>query len=172
LAGLLNANSIDLTAFQRRGGKILWYHGLSDPIIPFDTSIDYYERHVSANGGDLTFVQTYMRLFLAPGMGHCTAGPGAWNIGQDLAPGVEKSPDRDALWALVRWVEHNRAPPRLIGARFRDNDVRKPIVAQRPLCPYPEFPRYVGGDPALASSFRCQVRMRGNIHAVATRYLN
>jgi feruloyl esterase len=172
LAGVLNANGTDLNAFRRRGGKILWYHGLSDPIIPFDTSIDYYERQVSANGGDLAAVQTYMRLFLAPGMAHCTAGPGAWNIGQDVAPGTERSPDRDAIWALVQWVENKRVPTRLIGVRFQDNDVRKPIVAQRPLCPYPRFPQYVGGDPTLASSFRCQVRMRGNILSVATRYLN
>jgi len=172
LAGLLNANSTDLGAFRRRGGKILWYHGLSDPIIPFDTSIDYYERQVSANGGDLTAVQTFMRLFLAPGMGHCTAGPGAWNIGQDLAPGAESSPDRDALWALVQWVERRRAPTRLVGVRFQDNDVRKPVVAQRPLCPYPQLPEYAGGDPALAASFRCRARTRGNIHAVAARYLD
>jgi feruloyl esterase len=172
LAGLLNANSTDLSAFRRRGGKILWYHGLSDPVIPFDTSVDYYERHVSANGGDLSAVQTYMRLFLAPGMAHCTGGPGAWNIGQDMAPGTEMSPDRDALWALVRWVENQRMPTRLLGARFQDNDARKPVVALRPLCPYPEFPRYTGGNPALASSFRCQVRARGNIHAVAARYVD
>jgi len=89
-----------------------------------------------------------------------------------MAPGTERSPDRDALWALVRWVENEHMPTRLLGARFQDNDARKPVMARRPLCPHPELPRYAGGDPTLASSFRCQVRARRNIHAVAARYLD
>jgi feruloyl esterase len=172
LAGILNANSTDLTSFRQHGGKILWYHGLSDPVIPFDTSIDYYERLVRASGGDLAGVQAYMRLFLVPGMAHCVRGPGAWNIGQDVAPGTETSADRDALVALVQWVEKSRVPARLTGTRFEDDDVREPIVAQRPLCPYPAFPYYAGGDPALATSFRCKARKRGTAHASAARYLN
>lgn len=172
LAGILNANSTDLAPFRRHGGKILWYHGLSDPVIPFDTSIDYYERVVRASGGDLAAVQEYMRLFLVPGMAHCARGPGAWNIGQDVAPGTEIAADRDALIALVQWVEKSRVPAQLTGTRFDNDDVRKPIVAQRPLCPYPEFPHYAGGDPVLATSFRCEARTRGTVHASAARYLN
>jgi feruloyl esterase len=113
-----------------------------------------------------------MRLFLVPGMAHCVRGPGAWNIGQDVAPGTEMLADRDALISLVQWVEKRRVPTQLTGTRFQNDDVRKPIVAQRTLCPYPEFPRYAGGDPALATSFRCEVRMRDNVHASAARYLN
>jgi len=117
-------------------GKLIFYHGLSDPwFSPWDT-LEYYEkmgRDTAANP-----VQSWSRLYLVPGMGHCGGG------GETL--------DRfDMLTALVNWVEKNQAPDSVIatGAAFPGRS--------RPLCPYPQHAEYRGqGDQNDAASFICR----------------
>jgi feruloyl esterase len=116
-------------------GKLIFYHGLSDPwFSPWDT-LDYYEKMARATGRNP--VQDWSRLYLVPGMGHCAGGSATL--------------DRfDMLTAIVDWVENNKAPDSVIatGAAFPGRS--------RPLCPYPQHAEYSGhGDPNDAANFTC-----------------
>jgi feruloyl esterase len=127
----------NLTTFAARGGKVLFYHGMSDPIFSALDTIDYYKRLGDANGGDEA-VQRWSRLFLVPGMGHCGGG----SLTTDSF---------DLLTALTNWVEKNVAPDSVVGAR------REPPRLTRPLCAYPRYARYSGrGDQNDAANFTCQ----------------
>ncbi|HXU22200.1 MAG TPA: tannase/feruloyl esterase family alpha/beta hydrolase, partial [Verrucomicrobiae bacterium] len=126
----------NLTSFSEHGGKLIFYHGTSDPVFsPFDT-LAYYEKMAAANGG-LDEVRNWSRFYFVPGMNHCTGGPATL--------------DRfDALGAVVDWVEKGTAPDSLI-ATGKDFPGRS-----RPLCPYPQHTQYKGqGNPDDASSFEC-----------------
>ncbi|MFO1503173.1 MAG: DUF6351 family protein [Steroidobacteraceae bacterium] len=125
----------NLSTFNGRGGKLIFYHGVSDPWFSAQETVNYYERLQADNGPAPT--STWSRLFLVPGMGHCGGG--------------ERTLDNfDMVSAIVNWVEKNQAPEQVIakGASAPGET--------RPLCPYPAHAQYSGsGDPKLAVSYRC-----------------
>jgi len=127
----------NLSSFSGHGGKLLFYHGTSDPwFSPYDT-LGYYERLDKANGG-ADQVQTWSRFFLVPGMSHCAGGAATLD-------------NFDLLTAVVDWVENGKAPDSVV-AKGRS----MPGVT-RPLCAYPKYAHYKGqGDPHDASSFECR----------------
>ncbi|MGN0056103.1 MAG: tannase/feruloyl esterase family alpha/beta hydrolase [Atopobiaceae bacterium] len=115
----------------------------------FDT-IQYYERVVAHEGG-LEEAQRFARLFVVPGMGHMQAGPGINDIGQVVSsPEVPQDSEHGIVNALVDWVERGRAPERIVGTSYRNLDPfsgdGSDIRFQRPVYPYPLFPKYVGVD--------------------------
>jgi len=128
----------NLNTFSARGGKLLFYHGVSDPWFSALDTLDYYERMGKANGGAASVI-AWSRLFLVPGMGHCGGGPMALDT-------------FDMLGAVVDWVEHGQAPAS-IAATGRALQGRT-----RPLCPHPQHAQYKGSGspPDLASSFECR----------------
>ena len=73
--GFLNATAHDLSAFRQRGGKIVMHTGWADPILPAPDVIKYYEE-VTRRDGRADKTRDFFRLFMAPGMGHCSGGPG------------------------------------------------------------------------------------------------
>jgi feruloyl esterase len=102
-------------------------------------------------------VDDFYRLFMVPGMAHCSGGVGPVRFGNDAtdfgtAPG-SADPERDVFTALERWVEQGIAPDRLIGSGPSPVDATKTMT--RPLCPYPQEARYNGGDINDATSFSC-----------------
>lgn len=127
----------NLSTFAARGGKQIFYHGMSDPWFSAFDTLDYYERLARANGG-AEKTRSFARLFLVPGMGHCQGGPATL--------------DRfDLLTPLIEWVEHGKAPDavRATGKSFPGRS--------RPLCAWPLHAQYRGrGDPNRASSFDCR----------------
>ena len=127
----------NLSTFSSHGGKLLFYHGVSDPWFSAKDTIDYYQRMSMANGGEAK-VKDWSRLFLSPGMGHCSGGSATLDT-------------FDMLSASVNWVEKN-TPPDAITATGRAFPGRS-----RPLCPYPAHAQYNGaGDPENASSYSCR----------------
>jgi len=135
-SGLLGDSTwTNLSSFAAHG-KLIFYHGLSDPwFSPWDT-LEYYEKMVRDTG--VNPVQTWSRLYLVPGMGHCGGGSATLD-------------HFDMLTAIVDWVEKDQAPESVIatGAAFPGRS--------RPLCPYPRHTEYVGhGDPNDAANFACQ----------------
>jgi hypothetical protein len=133
--------STDITKFRDRGGKIIWYHGVSDPGPPVQGTIAYYDALAARNGG-LKQTKAFARLFLVPNMGHCRGGPATDQF--------------DMLTPLISWVEQGMAPDRIIasGTRFTS----APATRSRPLCPYPQETRYVGpagGDLGAATNYAC-----------------
>jgi pimeloyl-ACP methyl ester carboxylesterase len=126
-----------LDTFSSRGGKLIFYHGISDPWFSAKDSVQYYERLGAANGGAAA-VYEWSRLFLVPGMGHCQGG--------------EAALDRfDMVKAIVDWVEKDVAPESVVatGRAFPGRS--------RPLCPHPKHAHYMGsGDREKADSFECR----------------
>jgi len=136
--GLLGDSTwTNLSTFVAHGGKLLFYHGLSDPWFSALDTIGYYEK-MSRDTPAREPVHAWSRLYLSPGMGHCGGGSAAL--------------DRfDMLSAVVDWVEKGKAPDAVIatGKAFPGRS--------RPLCPYPQYAAYNGhGDPNDAASFACR----------------
>lgn len=98
---LYSADDPHLAAFAGHGGKLILYHGWSDPHISPLNTIDYYERVGRAMGADTR--AGFVRLFLLPGMGHCGGGDGPSQF--------------PLLAALMAWVESGAAPNVLIAHR-------------------------------------------------------
>ena len=136
--GFLSAVDRDLSAFQRRGGKLLMYAGWADPIVPPQDTVSYYEGVTKAMGQR---TPEFFRLFMAPGMGHCGGGPGPNQF--------------DALSALDQWVTKGTAPAKLIATHA----VKGTADRTRPLCAYPQIAKYKGsGSIDEAVNFTCGIR--------------
>ncbi|HSU22096.1 MAG TPA: tannase/feruloyl esterase family alpha/beta hydrolase [Variovorax sp.] len=139
-AAIYNTTSTDVGAFRERGGKMLIVHGTSDPIFSANDSIDYVRKLSDANGGDAA-TRDFARLFLVPGMNHCSASGG---------PSTDVY---DALTPLADWVERGIAPDRIVARAA----ATAPWPGRtRPLCPYPQVATYAGGNVEDAASFACR----------------
>ncbi|HEV2202625.1 MAG TPA: tannase/feruloyl esterase family alpha/beta hydrolase [Bryobacteraceae bacterium] len=136
---IMNATDPDMKAFFSHNGKLLLYHGWSDPNVPTLNTIQYYDRVVDTMGGAAK-ASNNIRLFLEPGMGHCRGGEG---------------PDTfDKVGALEQWFEQGKAPDKLIASHSTDGKVDR----TRPLCPYPQVAKYKGsGSIDEAANFVCRV---------------
>ncbi|HEY6456670.1 MAG TPA: tannase/feruloyl esterase family alpha/beta hydrolase [Steroidobacteraceae bacterium] len=134
MAGDTNAWT-NLSSFTAHGGKLIFYHGASDPWFSALDTIDYYQRLGADNGPGP--ISNWSRLFVVPGMGHCGGGTATL--------------DRfDMVSAIVAWVEQGTAPEKVTatGTAFPGRS--------RPLCPYPKYAKYRGsGNSELAENFSC-----------------
>lgn len=174
LASSLNANDANLGPFKAAGGKLVMFTGTADPGVPFQSAIEYYERVVQAQGGDLQKTQDFFRYYLVPGMGHCssiTGGPGLGDFGQPYSPFVPKDAAHDMLLKVVDWVENKNAPDSIIATRYTDPSGTT-VAMERPICTYPKVPTYQGGDATKASSFLCIDAPRNGVPTPAVRYIN
>ncbi len=154
--GVLDATNPDLRPFARRGGKLIVYHGWSDAAIPPMSSVDYYESVRSTMGAAAE--DSFMRLFMVPGMQHCGLGPGPDSFGQDGPSSASGTDDaqHDVGLALEAWVEKGTAPATIIAAKYEGSGPARSIVLSRPLCAWPLIAKYRGtGDPRDAASFAC-----------------
>jgi tannase/feruloyl esterase len=154
----LNAIDPNLRAFEKRGGKLILYHGWSDAALPPTATIDYY-RGVATKMGQKE-ADRFVRLYMVPGMQHCGGGPGADNFG--VAPGLappEPDPSRNMSAALERWVEQDVPPAELIATKYKTPNPTSGVAFTRRLCPYPKVAQYKGsGDQADAANFVCANR--------------
>jgi feruloyl esterase len=157
LAPVTDSTDPNLEPFRKIGHKLIYYHGSSDPIVPLQMGINYFERVVAAQKS-LEGTQKFFRAFPVPGMYHCQGGPGANAFGTALpAPAAQMDADHDVVTSLARWVEKGVAPEKIIATKYAENNPAKGIAMQRPLCPYPLVPKYKGsGDMNNAGSFSCK----------------
>ena len=157
-------NSTDISAFVDRGGKLIFYHGLSDSGPPWPYTAEYFHkvaerqagRHPSSHhetvgerGHDVDHAGDFMKLYLVPNMGHC---------------GGNASTDRfDMLTPMVNWIENGIEPNTVVatGVNFSStlgSLTDLPTTRSRPLCPYPQTLRYTGpqgGDISAATNYSC-----------------
>jgi feruloyl esterase len=133
---LVEPSSTNLSTFSASGGKLLFFHGDSDPWFSSLDTLEYYRSLATTNGG-ADKVAGWSRMFLVPGMRHCGGGPALDQF--------------DMLGTVVNWTEKGIAPDSVIGTgnAFPGRS--------RPLCAYPKHAQYMGqGDSNDARNFRCQ----------------
>lgn len=130
-----------LKNFYKHNGKLIIYHGQSDPVFSTVDIVDWYEKLNKNYGGK---AHNFARLFVVPGMNHCNGGPATDQF--------------DALGALVTWVEKGQAPD-TIAAKVNPENKSLPAnwskTRSRPLCPWPSVATYKSGDIESAASFAC-----------------
>lgn len=124
----------NLSTYLGHQGKLLFFHGVSDPWFSAWDTWDYFERARAANGAEAW--DNAARFYMVPGMGHCGGG----NTYDSF----------DLLGPMVDWVENGVAPEAITASR-RDS------AAQMPLCPYPAYAHYSGGDGGVVSSYECRM---------------
>lgn len=135
LAQLISANSANLDRFQEKGGKLIFFHGRVDDFIPVYSSIQYYEQLQSRYDADT--LDRFVRFYTIPGMGHVT---GVFNA------------RISSLDYLEAWVERGQAPGELLATDANEASAGR----TRPVCPYPEWPRFRGsGGMDEANGFSC-----------------
>jgi len=146
--GNINSDDPDLRAFRARGGKLIQYHGLADQVIFSQGSTNYYARVAQRMGG-YDRLQQFYRYYQIPGMGHCH-GIGSVDGLPGVSPAAEAPlPAPDQLFSkLVNWVEKDQAPSDIVL-----NSASGRI--SRPICAFPAKTKYIGGNRAVAMSYRC-----------------
>ena len=131
----MHADATDLSKFTSRGGKLLIFHGVSDPVFSINDTIAWLNAVNARAGGRAS---GFVRLFAVPGMNHGGGGPATDQI--------------DAFSALVAWRERGVAPASLVGRARADTPWPGRM---RLLCPYPQQPRRTGANLERAESFHC-----------------
>jgi len=133
----VSATNPDLRPFFSRGGKMIIYHGWTDPLIAPGDSVNYYKRVVDTVGS--ANASRSLRLYMVPGMHHCRGGEGPDDF--DMQPIMEQ------------WREEQKAPASVVASKISDGKV----VRTRPLCPYPQTSAYKGaGSIDDAANFVCR----------------
>jgi feruloyl esterase len=152
LSPLVDQVNPDIAAFKAAGGKLITYQGWADPVVnPLDT-VAYYEQ-VKAAQGSQAATDSFFRLFMVPGMGHCNGGTGWANFGNQGGSVPNPTPQTDVLMAMDRWVDQGVAPDSIVAAKLSSGAV----TSTRPLCAYPRKAVYKGsGSTDDAANFTCQ----------------
>lgn len=134
------ADNPELAELRDAGGKMIVFHGVSDPVFSVNDTTNWYEMLDANNGGN---AEDFVMFYRVPGMPHGVGGPAT---------------DRfDVFTTLVDWVENGEQPGAVIAKVSEENEALADIAgATRKLCPYPSVSRYTGDDPMSAESFACQ----------------
>lgn len=138
MSEILSPIDADLSALHDGGAKLLIYHGWADPAVSAYSTLDYFDQVVHEAGGKQK-ADDFVRLFMVPGMHHCSGGPGPNTF--------------DTLTAMEQWVEKATPPTQLIASHMKEGAVDR----TRPLCPEPQIARYMGkGSIDEAANFTCE----------------
>ncbi|HMB72367.1 MAG TPA: tannase/feruloyl esterase family alpha/beta hydrolase, partial [Gammaproteobacteria bacterium] len=131
------AMQYNVSSFIGNGGKHIFYHGEADPWFSANDTVRYFDRMAQANDSVMP-VEAYGRLYLVPGMAHC-------------AGGNQTLDQFDLLTPLVEWVENDQAPDDVTatGASMPGQS--------RPLCPWPQYAHFAGGEAREADSYECRM---------------
>jgi pimeloyl-ACP methyl ester carboxylesterase len=142
----LDSTDPDLGAFHKRGGKLLVTIGTDDTTAPSGEQLDFYQSVLDTMGRET--VDAFARLYVIPQGGHGLSGRSATINGDGAQVDAIQVPSNVDRFALLRnWVEKGIAPGR--------SEVASAGARSMPMCSYPEFPRYQGGDTGQAGSYAC-----------------
>jgi len=139
---LHDPNNPDLSAFQKRGGKLILKENTGDFSVSAESNFTYFGSVVRTMGADT--VRSFIRFYVNPGVNH--GGSGLRIDGSAIPDTV------DLFGELDKWVETGKAPNQLTVVAYKGG---RP-AASKPLCEFPEYPRYKGnGDPDVAANYNC-----------------
>jgi len=146
LSAILDATNPDLSAFQKRGGKMLVTIGTNDTLASPGAQLDYFQSVLDKMGR--ATVDRFARFWVMPQTGHGLSGSSYNVAGDGKAVAAAPIPNRyDQTGLLLDWVENNVAPGMSVTVTAAEKSL--------PLCSYPTYPRYKGGAPGGASSYEC-----------------
>src|SRR5262245_28254122 len=136
---IMNATDPNLKKFFARSGRLLLYHGWNDQnVSPYNTVA--YFQNVQTTLGGAAKTENNIRLFMVPGMAHCSGGEGPNTF--------------DKIGTLDQGVERGKAPERIVASHNTGGKVDR----TRPLCPYPQVTKYNGtGSVDDAANFSCKL---------------
>ncbi len=154
MAADLDATNPDMSRFAAHGGKLILYHGWNDQAISPWNTVAFYEQVQAAMGAEKA--ASFTRLYMAPGVEHCTGGPGPSAMGQfGLMPA--KGPQFGLFDSLQDWVEKGAPDEDVFATKYAPGaDGKVKPVMTRPLCAYPRVAKYKGtGETNDPASFEC-----------------
>jgi feruloyl esterase len=140
LSAMLDAVDPDLSRFKARGGKLVLWTGQTDWLITANNATEYYRNVVQKSGGQ-SAADEFVEYYTAPGVEHCNGGNGADKV--------------DLAGPMFEWLEKGTKPSSSTIIATQRTVAAGATPASRPLCRYPQYPQYVGGDPNAATSFAC-----------------
>jgi feruloyl esterase len=146
ISAWLDATNPDLSAFVRRGGKMIVAIGTNDSLASPGAQLDYYQSVIDKMGRST--VDGFARFYVLPQTGHGLTGSSYTTNGDGGAIPATQIPSRfDRVTMLLDWVEKGVAPPKSATATGNTGTL--------PLCSYPTYPRYNSGAPTEAASYTC-----------------
>jgi feruloyl esterase len=136
----MHADATDLSAFTSKGGKIILFHGVSDPVFSIKDTLRWLASVDRRAHGKAS---QFIKFYAVPGMNHGGGGPATTRF--------------DIFSKLVAWREKGVVPGSIVATAASDT----PWPGRtRLLCSYPLQPRRFGLDPEKAESFNCTVPTR------------
>lgn len=140
LVAMIDAVYTDLSRFKALGGKLMLWHGLNDWFITANNSTAYYQSVVQTSGGQAA-ADEFVEYYTSPSVQHCGGGTGADKF--------------DLITPMFDWVEKGIKPSteRIVATQSSVPTGTPPFA--RPLCKFPQYPKYVSGDPSSVESFVC-----------------
>jgi feruloyl esterase len=140
----LDSTNPDLSAFYRRGGKMIVTIGTDDTLASPGTQLDYYQSVLDKMGREM--VDAFARLYVLPQTGHGLSGRSAAINRDGESVSAFQIPNQFNRTALITaWVERNEAPGKTLIVTASGRSL--------PLCSYPNYPRYKSGPPESADSY-------------------
>lgn len=140
LISAIDAGDPDLERFRVRGGKLILWTGLSDWLITAQNATNYYQSVVQKNGGQAA-TDEFVEYYTSPGVQHCLGGAGADKV--------------DLVGPMFEWLERGTKPSNNLITATQWTVPQGSKALNRPVCRYPAYPRYIGGDVGDATSFIC-----------------
>jgi Tannase and feruloyl esterase len=151
LSAILDATNPDLSAFQKRGAKMIVTIGTNDTLASPGAQLDYFQSVIDRMGRST--VDQFARFLVMPQTGHGLTGTSYAVSGEGKTISSLPIPNRyDQVGLLFDWVENNVAPGMSVTVTADDRSL--------PLCSYPSYPRYRSGPAGSASSYECSTRAR------------
>jgi pimeloyl-ACP methyl ester carboxylesterase len=145
----------DLSRFRARGGKLIMYHGWVDPLIMPQGTTRYWDS-VNQRLAGANVPVDFAKLYMVPGMSHCSGGPGPNQFGQGGSGIVAADAQHDVFRALMAWSESGTEPQAIVATKFVDDNPAQGVSRTRPICPYPQVARYrENGSTNDAANFVC-----------------
>ena len=142
----LDSTNPDLSAFYKRGGKLIVAIGTNDTLASPGAQLDYYQSVIEKMGREK--VDEFARFFVLPQTGHGLSGTNYSTDGEGKSIPTSPVPNTfSRLNLLMDWVEKKAAPPMSVTVTAKERSL--------PMCSYPMYPKYVSGPADAAASYTC-----------------